>query len=85
MRGSDRAAEPERRLELQLLAVFYGLGRQPAGQITVDSLPGVEQQIALADLWEEIAAFANTIPTQSLHQRHRPARGLQGQIVTILG
>ena len=30
--------------------------------VTVNALPGESQQIALADLWEEIAAFAATIP-----------------------
>ena len=53
--------------------------------ITVDSLPGVEQQIALADLWEEIAAFADTIPTQSLATVIARFEDYKEQIVTILG
>ena len=53
--------------------------------VTVDSLPGVEQQIALADLWEEIAAFADTIPTQSLANVIAQLEDYKEQIVTILG
>lgn len=34
--------------------------------ITVDELPTLEQQIALADLWEDITAFAASIPTLPL-------------------
>ena len=53
--------------------------------VTVDSLPGVEQQIALADLWEEIATFADTIPTQSLANVIAQLEDYKEQIVTILG
>ena len=53
--------------------------------VTVDSLPGVEQQIALADLWEEIAAFADTIPTQSLANVIAQFEDYKEEIATILG
>ena len=53
--------------------------------ITVDDFPGVRQQIALADLWEEIAAFADTIPTQSLATVIAQLEDYKEQIVTILG
>jgi putative peptide zinc metalloprotease protein len=53
--------------------------------VTVDSLPGVEQQIALADIWEEISAFAESIPTMPLHEVISRLEGYKEQIVTILG
>jgi putative peptide zinc metalloprotease protein len=53
--------------------------------VTVDSLPDVEQQIALADVWEEIAAFAGTIPTLPLADVIAQLEDYKEQIVTILG
>ena len=53
--------------------------------VTVDSLPGVEQQIALAEVWEEIAAFADTIPTLPLADVIAQLEDYKDEIVTILG
>ncbi|MDQ4035718.1 MAG: hypothetical protein M3153_07285 [Chloroflexota bacterium] len=53
--------------------------------VTVDSLPGVEQQIALADLWDEVMAFAASIPTLPLADVIARLEGYKEQIVTILG
>ena len=53
--------------------------------VTVDSLPGVEQQIALADIWEEITAFAASIPTLALEDVLVRLEGYKQEIVTILG
>jgi putative peptide zinc metalloprotease protein len=52
--------------------------------VTVDALPGVEQQIALADVWEDITAFASSIPTMSLADIISQLEGYKGQILTIL-
>jgi putative peptide zinc metalloprotease protein len=52
--------------------------------ITVESLPNVEQQIALADLWEEISAFADSIPTLPLADVIVQIEEYKEQIVTIL-
>ncbi len=53
--------------------------------VTVDSLPGVEQQIALADVWEDVAAFAVSIPSMSLADVIAQIEDYKEQIVTILG
>jgi len=53
--------------------------------VTVDSLPGVEQQIALADVWEDVTAFAGSIPTMSLADVITRLEDYKEQIVTILG
>ena len=53
--------------------------------VTVDSLPGVEQQIALADVWEEITAFAGSIPTLPLADVIERLEEYKEQIVSILG
>ncbi len=53
--------------------------------VTIDSLPGVEEQIALADVWEEITALANAIPTMPLADVIAQLEGYKQEIVTILG
>jgi putative peptide zinc metalloprotease protein len=53
--------------------------------VTVDSLPGVEQQVALADVWAEIAAFAGSIPTLSLADVIGRLEDYKEQILAILG
>ena len=52
--------------------------------ITVDSLPGVEQQIALAQLWDEISAFAASIPTLPLADVIARLEAYKEEIVSIL-
>jgi putative peptide zinc metalloprotease protein len=52
--------------------------------VTVDSLPGVEQQIALADVWAEIAAFAAAIPTMPLADVITRLEAYKLEILTIL-
>ncbi len=52
--------------------------------VTVDSLPGVEQQIALADIWADIAAFASTIPTLPLADVIAQLEEYKLEILTIL-
>ncbi|MCV0403878.1 MAG: PT domain-containing protein [Chloroflexi bacterium] len=52
--------------------------------VTIDSLPDEQQQIALADLWEEIAAFAETIPTLPLSEVIARLEDYKEQILTIL-
>jgi putative peptide zinc metalloprotease protein len=52
--------------------------------ITVDALPSAEQEIALVDLWDEIAAFAESIPTLSLADVIEELEGYKEQILTIL-
>ena len=53
--------------------------------VTVESLPGVEQQIALADVWEEITAFAATIPTLPLADVIAQLESYKEEMVAILG
>ena len=53
--------------------------------VTVDDLPGVEQQIALADVWEEISAFAESIPTLALADVIARLEEYKEEILTILG
>jgi putative peptide zinc metalloprotease protein len=53
--------------------------------VTVDDLPGVEQQIALADLWEDLMAFAATIPTLPLAEVIAQFEDYKEQILEILG
>jgi putative peptide zinc metalloprotease protein len=52
--------------------------------VTVDSLPGVEQQIALADIWADISAFAATIPTLPLADVIARLEDYKAEIMTIL-
>jgi putative peptide zinc metalloprotease protein len=53
--------------------------------VTVDSLPGVEQEIALAELWVDIAAFAASIPTMPLADVIARLEEYKEEIVAILG
>ncbi len=53
--------------------------------VTIDSLPDEERQIALADLWEEIMAFAETIPTRPLADVIAQLDEYKAQILEILG
>jgi putative peptide zinc metalloprotease protein len=53
--------------------------------VTVDSLPDVEQQIALADLWDDLTAFATSIPTLPLADVISRLDEYKDQIVSILG
>jgi putative peptide zinc metalloprotease protein len=53
--------------------------------LTVDALPGVEQQVALADVWDEITAFAGSIPAMPLADVITRLEGFKGEIVSILG
>ncbi len=53
--------------------------------VTVDSLPGVEQQVALADIWEDITAFAASIPTLPIADVIARLEGYKEEIVAILG
>lgn len=53
--------------------------------VTVESMPGAEQQIALADVWEEIVAFATTIPTLPLADVITELERYKEEIVAILG
>ncbi|WP_206063297.1 hypothetical protein [Nocardioides sp. HDW12B] len=52
--------------------------------VTVDALPGEAQQVALADLWTEIAAFAATIPTLPLADIISRLEGYKDEILAIL-
>ena len=52
--------------------------------VTVDSLPDVERQIALADVWEEIAAYATSIPTLPLADVIARLEDYKQEIMTIL-
>jgi putative peptide zinc metalloprotease protein len=52
--------------------------------VTVDSLPGVEQQIALADVWQEVAAFASSIPTLPLADVIAQLEAFKAEILEIL-
>jgi len=53
--------------------------------VTVASLPDVEQQISLADVWEEITAFAASIPTLPLADVMARLEDYKEEILTILG
>ncbi len=53
--------------------------------VTIDSLPDQEQQLSLADLWEEIAAFAETIPTLPLADVIAQFEDYKAEIIAILG
>jgi putative peptide zinc metalloprotease protein len=53
--------------------------------VTVDSLPGAQQQVALADLWEDVAGFAASIPTLSLAEITSRLDGYKAEILAILG
>ena len=52
--------------------------------VTVDALPGEAQQVALADLWTEIAAFAATIPQLPLTDIITQLEDYKDQILAIL-
>jgi putative peptide zinc metalloprotease protein len=52
--------------------------------VTVDSMPGVEDQVALADIWDEVAAFAATIPTLPLAEVLTRLEAYKGEIVAVL-
>jgi putative peptide zinc metalloprotease protein len=52
--------------------------------VTVDSLPGVQQQVALADIWDEVAAFAASIPTLPLADVLTRLEAYKGEIVAVL-
>ncbi len=52
--------------------------------VTVDALPGEAQQVALADLWTEIAAFAATIPTLPLADVISRLEEYKDEILAIL-
>jgi putative peptide zinc metalloprotease protein len=52
--------------------------------VTVDSLPTAEQQIALADVWEEITTFAASIPTLPLADVIAELEGYKQEILEIL-
>jgi putative peptide zinc metalloprotease protein len=53
--------------------------------VTVESLPGVEEQIALAEIWDEIGEFADAIPTLPLAEVIARLEEYKEQIVSILG
>jgi putative peptide zinc metalloprotease protein len=53
--------------------------------VTVDALPGEPQQIALADLWAEISAYAATIPQRSLVEIMDQLDAYKAEILDILG
>jgi putative peptide zinc metalloprotease protein len=53
--------------------------------VTVDSLPDAEQQIALTDIWDEILAFAASIPTLTLADVIAQLEDYKDEIVAILG
>ncbi len=52
--------------------------------VTVDALPGEAQQVALSDLWTEIAAFAATIPQLPLADIVARLEEYKDEILTIL-
>jgi putative peptide zinc metalloprotease protein len=52
--------------------------------VTVEALPGLDRQIALAELWEEISAFAASIPTLPLADVIARLEEYKEQIVAIL-
>ena len=53
--------------------------------VTVESMPGQAEQLALADLWEEIAAFAGTIPQLSLAEITDRLEDYKQEVLDILG
>ena len=52
--------------------------------VTIDELPGLEGQIALAELWEEISAFAASIPTMPLADVIARMEEYKQEIIEIL-
>ena len=52
--------------------------------VTVDAIPGVRQKMALADLWEEITAFAESIPTLPLADVIAQLEDYKQEILAIL-
>ena len=53
--------------------------------VTVDALPDDAQQVALQDLWQDIATFVTQIPTLSLADVQAHLEDYQQQILEILG
>jgi putative peptide zinc metalloprotease protein len=53
--------------------------------VTVDSLPGTAQQVALADLWGDVSAFAASIPRLSLAEITARLDEYKAEILAILG
>ena len=53
--------------------------------VTVDALPDAEQQIALADVWAEITAYAASIPTLPLADVIAQLESYKQEILDILG
>ena len=52
--------------------------------VTIQELPGLEGQIALAELWEEISAFAASIPTMPLADVIARMEEYKQEIIEIL-
>ncbi len=53
--------------------------------VTVDALPSAEKQVALADVWSDLSAFAASIPTLPLADVITRLEDYKQQIATILG
>jgi putative peptide zinc metalloprotease protein len=53
--------------------------------VTVETMPGRTEQLALAQLWEEIAAFAGTIPQLGLAEITDRLEEYKQEILDILG
>ena len=52
--------------------------------VTVYALPGQEQLVALNDIWADLAAFAQTIPTLSLQELMDQLEDFEEQIKQVL-
>jgi putative peptide zinc metalloprotease protein len=52
--------------------------------VTVDSMPGAEQQVALADIWDQVGAFADSIPTLPLAEVLTRLEAYKAEIVSVL-
>lgn len=52
--------------------------------VTIEDLPGFEGQIAMAELWEEISAFAASIPTMPLADVLARLEAYKQEIIEIL-
>jgi putative peptide zinc metalloprotease protein len=53
--------------------------------VTLDSAPDAEEQVALAEIWEEILAFADSIPTLPLADVIAQLEDYKREILEILG
>jgi putative peptide zinc metalloprotease protein len=53
--------------------------------VTLDSAPDAEEQVALAEIWEEILAFADSIPTLPLADVIAQLEDYKQEILEILG